>query len=103
MRYLSPLFGVAIFLGAMAHAQGAPSNAVGSATALLPEGDERATFLRVCSGCHAPEIVAHQRHDIEGWNTVVYQMADQGAIASDAELEEIVAYLSRSFPSTEQP
>jgi len=64
----------------------------------LPEGEGRDTFLRVCSDCHSPQIATHQRLGREGWSDLVFMMADQGAVATDAELEEIITYLSGAFP-----
>ncbi len=66
----------------------------------LPAGPGHDTMVRVCSECHSPDIVADQRMTADGWHDLVEQMAGMGAQASDAELEEIAAYLARSFPAT---
>ena len=71
--------------------------------AALPEGPGRETTLRVCSSCHAPEVVVQQRLTLDGWKEVVETMANNGAVATDAELAEITAYLGRSFPAEEKP
>jgi len=102
-RRLSFLFLVPLFAAAVAQVQPAPAVALMPASSSLPEGEGRTTFLRVCSDCHAAEIVMHQRLDAQGWKDIVYMMADQGAVASDAELETIVDYLSQSFPEEENP
>jgi len=95
---LAPLF-------AAVAAQGQPTRAEGSTlqNPALPDGDGRTTFLRVCSSCHAPEIVTHQRLNHAGWEDLVYMMADQGAVATDGELDQIIEYLSRSFPDEGNP
>jgi mono/diheme cytochrome c family protein len=72
-------------------------------TAALPNGAGRDTLLRVCSTCHAPQVVAQQRLTAEGWKELVETMANNGAVATDAELAEVTAYLARTFPATEQP
>lgn len=78
----------------------APAAAVTPATPdPFPAGPGRATTMRVCSGCHAPAVAAGQRMTHEGWTETVETMASRGAMASDAELAEIVDYLSRSFPT----
>ena len=60
-------------------------------------------MLRVCSTCHAPQVVAQQRLSAEGWKELVETMANNGAVATEAELAEVTAYLARSFPAGEQP
>lgn len=107
MARIFVLFLIPLFVATLAQAQ----VSVPTQSALTPapvaspslENEGHATFVRVCSTCHAPEIVAHQRLDREGWTTIVYQMANQGAVATDAELDEIIDYLSRSYPDEEQP
>lgn len=80
----------------------ASTSSVQSATT-LPAGPGRDTMLRVCSTCHAPEVVAQQRLSAEGWKELVETMANNGAVATEAELDEVTAYLTRSFPPTDQP
>lgn len=65
----------------------------------LPAGPGRETVLRVCSGCHAPEIVAPQRLSPADWGRMVESMAGNGAQGTDAEFAEIKAYLAKSFPA----
>jgi|SRR5205809_162954 len=64
----------------------------------LPAGAGREVMIRVCSQCHEPENAADQQLDLAGWKTVVDQMAEKGADATDAELDEIVQYLASAFP-----
>jgi competence protein ComEA len=66
--------------------------------AAFPAGPGRELTIRVCSGCHAPEMAADQQLDAAGWKTVVDQMASKGASATDAEFDEIVQYLATAFP-----
>ena len=55
-------------------------------------------MIRVCSSCHSPDLAADQQLDPAGWKGLVDQMAATGAMATDAELDEIVRYLSTAFP-----
>ena len=64
----------------------------------LPLGAGREVMIRVCSQCHEPEMAADQQFDEAGWKSLVDQMAGKGANATDAEFDEIVHYLARSFP-----
>jgi competence protein ComEA len=66
----------------------------------LPTGPGRELVLRVCSQCHSPDVVAEQQLDPAGWKTLVDQMASQGAVATDEELDEIVRYLANAFPAS---
>ena len=65
----------------------------------LPAGPGRDTMIRVCSKCHDPEQVVGQEMDASGWKDLVNQMASNGANATDAEFDEIAAYLTKSFPA----
>ena len=66
--------------------------------ALFPTGPGRETTLRVCSGCHSVSVIATQHLDAQEWNDLVQVMAGRGAVASDAEFDQIAAYLAKSFP-----
>lgn len=84
---------------AAATAATAQTSALVPAASPLPAGPGRETVLRVCSGCHAPEIVAPQRLSPADWGRMVETMAGNGAQASEAEFAEIKAYLAKSFPA----
>ncbi len=66
----------------------------------LPEGPGKATTVRLCAVCHAPEIVMNRRESVDGWNAVVVDMIARGAKGSDDEFGEIVDYLVAKFPKT---
>lgn len=95
------LTGFAAFglIGTLAAAAPAPTPT--PADAVLPAGPGRDATKRVCSACHSVEIVAQQRLSRAGWNEVVETMANNGAVASDAELATITEYLSGAFPDTQ--
>lgn len=72
----------------------------------LPEGPGKATMQKICSGCHAPEIVLGRRDTKEGWAQVVSSMVDRGANGTDDEFNTIIDYLATNFPkhsSAKQP
>jgi len=54
-------------------------------------------LLRVCSECHAPEIVSGQRHPESGWREVVESMEAMGAQGTTSDLDAIIHYLTRNF------
>jgi hypothetical protein len=67
-------------------------------SALLPPGPGRELTVRVCSGCHSLSLTANEQLSAQGWHDLVRLMAARGAVANDDELNEITAYLARSFP-----
>jgi competence protein ComEA len=67
------------------------------AAAQLPDGDGKDVTVRVCGQCHEPERSASLRLTREGWAGVVQKMADLGASATSAELQQITDYLATSF------
>ena len=50
--------------------------------------------------CHALDVAADQQLDPAGWKSLVDQMAGKGAVATDAEFDEIVHYLANAFPAS---
>jgi competence protein ComEA len=66
----------------------------------LPDGPEKVTVQRVCGTCHAAQIVMGRKATKEGWERIVSDMVDKGATATDAEFDQVIAYLTRNFPPT---
>jgi mono/diheme cytochrome c family protein len=64
----------------------------------LPPGPGRNIVVRTCSECHPIEIVTQQHMGLDGWKKLVDLMATNGAVATDAELDQITAYLAKAFP-----
>ena len=85
--------------GALAGSTAAADVAAGDSP-LLPPGEGRELTLRVCSACHPVDQVADEQLDLDGWKSLVDDMAEQGADASDAELRQIVQYLAQAFPAS---
>jgi mono/diheme cytochrome c family protein len=67
---------------------------------LFPPGEGRELAIKTCSQCHAPELAADQQLDPAGWKDLVEQMASRGAVATDAELEQVIKYLAKVFPAS---
>ena len=65
---------------------------------LLPPGPGRETTLKVCSSCHSPAVMATEYHTDQEWYDLVQVMLGRGAVATDAQVDEITTYLARSFP-----
>jgi cytochrome c5 len=63
----------------------------------LPPAPEHDLVTRVCSACHAPEVVTAKRHTSDEWDDIIAKMVDHGARASDAEQDQILAYLVRFY------
>jgi len=64
---------------------------------VLPDAPEHDLVLRVCSGCHAPDVLASKRHTATEWDDIIAKMVDHGAQATDTEQERILAYLVRFY------
>jgi quinoprotein glucose dehydrogenase len=69
----------------------------------LPPGPGHDLTVRVCSGCHSPDLAASQRLSAQEWNSLVQNMSARGAVATDEEFDQISGYLARSFPQSTPP
>ena len=67
---------------------------------LLPEGAGRDTTLRVCTGCHAPDVIVNRTQKAAPWSDVVQAMVEKGAEATPGEVAQIAAYLKKALPET---
>lgn len=63
----------------------------------FPPAPEHDLVVRVCSGCHVPEMITARRHTAEEWDDIIARMVDHGAKADDAQQEQILAYLVRFY------
>jgi len=86
------LAGAAILLLAGGRAQAAGSSE-------LPDGAGKAAMQKICSGCHAPEIVVGKHETKEGWEQIVSSMVEKGANGTDEEFNTIIDYLAANFPA----
>jgi cytochrome c5 len=69
----------------------------------LPDGPGKATVQKICSGCHAAEIVLGHRDTKEGWEQIVSRMVDKGANGTDDEFNTIIEYLATYLPKKSEP
>jgi len=67
----------------------------------FPDGPGKAIFVKVCTPCHALDIIAGLRHSKEEWKALVYNMKAMGADATDKECDVIIDYLAKHFPRNE--
>ncbi|NBB52669.1 hypothetical protein GVN24_30785 [Rhizobium sp. CRIBSB] len=67
-------------------------------TAGLPAGPGRDTTMRLCSNCHTIDTVTARGRTGAEWGEIITQMTNLGLNASDADLDEVQAYLTRSLP-----
>ena len=106
---LARLLGICALLVSMQHASEAnaltatSSNSNDSDTVsgsnMFPAAPDRDLLVRVCTSCHAPEIVVANRHTPEEWDDIIAKMVDHGAQATDEEQQRILTYLVRFFGS----
>jgi cytochrome c oxidase cbb3-type subunit 3 len=68
----------------------------------LPDGPNRETVQRVCSGCHSVQMFAGRGMTREQWAGVVSNMIGRGAKVSDEEFDQIVEYLGKTLPPGKQ-
>lgn len=60
-------------------------------------GDGAARMERICSSCHAVQLVTAKHRSREEWAAVVDQMVVRGARGTEAELQQIIDFLATSY------
>jgi hypothetical protein len=63
----------------------------------LPQAPEHDLVAHACTGCHVPEVITARRHTAEEWDDIVAKMVDHGAQVSEAQQDQILAYLVRFY------
>jgi len=71
------------------------------APAQLPDGPGKNETVRLCSQCHAPEVVMSVRHDRTGWAATLRTMSARGAKGTEEEFRAVLGYLAAHFPAEE--
>jgi hypothetical protein len=102
---LAYILGICALFVSMQHASEAtvPTDPSGNGSVtvngsnMLPAAPERELLVRVCTSCHAPELVVSKRHTPEEWDDIIAKMVDHGARATDEEQQHILTYLVRFF------
>jgi competence protein ComEA len=62
-----------------------------------PDSKGKATLQKVCTGCHELDVVTTNRFTKTVWQQTVDDMISRGANASDDEVTELVAYLTKNY------
>jgi competence protein ComEA len=68
-----------------------------AAQSLLPDGPGKEATVKVCGTCHPAERGASVRLTRAGWQDVIAKMLGLGAKGTDAELQDVLDYLSTHF------
>jgi len=63
----------------------------------LPEGDGKEVFVNKCRQCHGLDVATADRRTRGGWDAIIREMIDMGAMFTDEEKTSIVGYLSKNF------
>jgi cytochrome c5 len=74
-----------------------PATAAAAGTSVFPAAPQRDLVVRTCAACHAPEIVVAKRHTADEWDEIIAKMVDRGAVANEAEQQQILDYLAEFF------
>ena len=65
-----------------------------------PEVNGKAVVQRACVQCHEIGVVTGTRYTEDGWRRMVNTMVDRGAVLSEPEIADVVAYLAKYFGKT---
>jgi competence ComEA-like helix-hairpin-helix protein len=64
---------------------------------VLPEDEGFETVQAICADCHEAERIADQRRGRAEWQTLVEDMAARNGVATEDDINVIVAYAMRHF------
>jgi competence protein ComEA len=73
------------------------------AFAQMPDGPGKQETQKLCTQCHELERALSPRQDRDAWQATVNKMVNLGLRASDADLQLVIDYLSKSFPGEPIP
>jgi competence protein ComEA len=65
----------------------------------LPEGSGKELVDVICTSCHSTERIAAQHKTKPQWQDKVLEMLQEEADVTQAEKDQIVEYLAKSFPA----
>jgi competence protein ComEA len=63
----------------------------------LPDDPAKPVVEKVCGGCHGFAVFTESRGSKDHWDEIVQNMVSRGAEGTDAELDQVVSYLTRYF------
>lgn len=61
------------------------------------EDPGKALVASACTVCHQLEVVTAQHHTGPEWEDIIGKMVDRGATLTDAEQDQVHAYLTKNF------
>ena len=63
----------------------------------LPAGPTKEKMVKLCVGCHEIDLVVARRHTRSEWEGVMEDMIARGSKGTEAELAEVVEYLTANL------
>ncbi|HMV48199.1 MAG TPA: helix-hairpin-helix domain-containing protein [Blastocatellia bacterium] len=69
----------------------------------MPDGPGKAETQKMCSTCHDLDKSLSLKQDRAGWQRTVEKMVAFGLKTTDAEVNTVVDYLTRSYPADDVP
>jgi competence protein ComEA len=63
----------------------------------LPDGPGKAVTERMCKPCHGLENVVREKRTKDRWADIVDDMVSRGAQGTDAEIDQVIDYLTANF------
>ena len=87
-------------VGALALATAAPGQPAPTAPAPDAAADPGQALIQAkCTMCHDTGPILAEHHNAADWKDLVNQMVGRGASVTDAEADQIVAYLAKTQPA----
>jgi competence protein ComEA len=74
--------------------------AFGASAQSLPDGPGKELVEVICTSCHSTERIVSQRMNKTDWQSKVLEMLQEEPDVTQVERDQIVEYLSRSFPQS---
>lgn len=81
---------------ALAAALVAPAVAQGP-NDILPDDPAKTLVVGACTSCHEATVIVSKSHTADEWDALIGKMVDRGAQLTDAEQEQVYAYLVKNF------
>jgi competence protein ComEA len=67
----------------------------------LPDGPGKPIIERLCTGCHRADAMPEYHKTPEEWDIVVRRMAGRTSGMQTAEVDTLIAYMTKNFPKVE--
>jgi len=72
----------------------------------LPDDPAKTVVTNACTGCHDLGLITVKPRAPDEWDTLIGKMIDRGASLTDAERQQVLAYLVKNLgvkPATDAP